>query len=168
MTQNSRKGRRIAERRILGYHLRRRSSSPAFEELSQVPNYPYHRSPRLFLRVLLTNVVYFWLGGKTGDSVKICLQHWRFLYRFSLWLFWGAPIIPYVAILAVHPTACAPENDRQSKQNMGRKDGSATNLDQDETFGPLRTDKWRCFSRLRASDPSAANDLRKLFINNRI
>lgn len=33
----------------------------------------YRRSPKLFLRVLLTNVVYFWVGGKTGNSVRLNL-----------------------------------------------------------------------------------------------
>jgi 4-amino-4-deoxy-L-arabinose transferase-like glycosyltransferase len=33
----------------------------------------YRRSPKLFLRVLLTNVVNFWLGGKTGNSVRLNL-----------------------------------------------------------------------------------------------
>jgi hypothetical protein len=35
MTRNSRRARRIAERPILRYHLRRGSSSPAFERLRQ-------------------------------------------------------------------------------------------------------------------------------------
>lgn len=33
----------------------------------------YRRSPELFARVLLTNTIYFWVGGKTGDSVRINL-----------------------------------------------------------------------------------------------
>jgi 4-amino-4-deoxy-L-arabinose transferase-like glycosyltransferase len=33
----------------------------------------YSRSPKLFVRVLLTNVIYFWFGGKTGGSVKLNL-----------------------------------------------------------------------------------------------
>jgi len=31
----------------------------------------YRRSPRLFIRVIFTNLVYFWVGGKTDDSVKM-------------------------------------------------------------------------------------------------
>jgi 4-amino-4-deoxy-L-arabinose transferase-like glycosyltransferase len=31
----------------------------------------YKRSPSLFIRVIFTNLVYFWVGGKTGDSVRM-------------------------------------------------------------------------------------------------
>ena len=31
----------------------------------------YRRSPGLFLRVILTNIVYFWVGGKTGNSTRM-------------------------------------------------------------------------------------------------
>ncbi len=31
----------------------------------------YERSPELFLRVVATNLVYFWIGGKTGSSVRM-------------------------------------------------------------------------------------------------
>jgi len=33
----------------------------------------YRRSPKLFLRVIATNLVYFWIGGKTGNSVRMNL-----------------------------------------------------------------------------------------------
>ena len=51
MTRNSRRAKRIAERRIPRFYLRRGSSSPAFEELQQ--KYPNYRGlARRFLKIL--------------------------------------------------------------------------------------------------------------------
>ncbi len=33
----------------------------------------YRESPRMFIRIILTNIVYFWIGGKDGDSMRMNL-----------------------------------------------------------------------------------------------
>ena len=75
----------------------------------------YRESPKLFLRIVLTNLGYFWVGGKTEDSIDMNLAvQLPFLILAAIGIVWFARtnrlkvVAPMILLILYSEAVCAP------------------------------------------------------------